>query len=172
MAGYLTHLLLLLLLVVQVPLIYLGYRPPMALFLVGVAGLFQPLLFVMGQRVLYPDWLKRLRYFPALLLVAIGLAPSNSRAIFEALFGHQHDFVRTPKGQQLLRPGRSIYSITSPNYRLPADWIILAELFLAAYATLGLALCIQKANIGPSFFMATCALGFGYVASASLRELF
>jgi cellulose synthase/poly-beta-1,6-N-acetylglucosamine synthase-like glycosyltransferase len=172
MAGYTTHLLLLILLLVQVPLIYLGYKPPMAMLLVGVAGLFQPLLFIMGQRVLYPDWLKRLRYFPALLLVAIGLAPANSRAILQALFGRQHAFVRTPKGHQLQLQRGNSKVIVSPSYRLTADWIILAELFLAAYSILGLALCIHQGNFGPSLFMAACALGFGYVAISSIRELF
>ena len=69
-----SYYLLVLLLLVQVPLIYLGYKPPAILLLFGLASLAQPLLFVFGQQSLYSDWLSRLRYMPALLLVAIGLA--------------------------------------------------------------------------------------------------
>jgi cellulose synthase/poly-beta-1,6-N-acetylglucosamine synthase-like glycosyltransferase len=172
MAGYTTHLLLLLLLLVQVPLIYLGYRPPLAFLLFGLAGLAQPALFVMGQRELYHDWWKRLRYFPGLLLVAIGLAPANARAIIQAIFGRRHVFVRTPKGNSPVASPEQSPLATSNVYRLPADWIILAEISLALYAAFGLILCLLNGNIGPMFFLLTCMLGFGYVAIMSFREQF
>jgi cellulose synthase/poly-beta-1,6-N-acetylglucosamine synthase-like glycosyltransferase len=178
MSGYTTHLLLLLLLLVQVPLIFLGYRPPAALLIFAVAGIGQPLLFVLGQRALYPDWPRRLRFLPALLLVAIGLAPANARAILQALFGRRHTFVRTPKGSQLLLQATgagpnsqlALLARPAPAYRLPVDWIVLVELLLALYAAAGLALSLVTGNPGPIFFMLTCTLGFGYVALASLRE--
>ncbi|MDX1616358.1 MAG: glycosyltransferase [Candidatus Promineifilaceae bacterium] len=157
LAGYATSLLVLLLLVVQVPLIYLGFQPPAAVLAVALLGVGQPLLFVTGQRALYPDWLARLRYLPALLIVAVGLAPANARAVLKGTFGRRHIFIRTPKGE-----GR--------GYRLPFDWIVAVELLLAAYAGLGLVLCLTTANAGPLLFMLTCLLGFGYVGLASLRR--
>ena len=163
MSAYSTHLLLVLLLLLQIPLIYGRYRFPTMLFVFSLIAIGQPLLFVLGQQVLYPDWLKRLRYFPTLLLVAIGLAPSNSRAILQAMAGGEHVFVRTPKrGDQVggKRP-----------YRLPFDWIVVAEVFLGLYAVAGLLLAISMGNWGSVFFLATCVLGFGYVALLSLREL-
>ncbi len=189
MSGYATHLLLLVLLLVQVPLIFLGYRPPAALLILAVAGIGQPLLFVLGQRELYPDWPRRLRFLPTLLLVAIGLAPANARAILQAIFGRRHTFVRTPKGGDLLLPSSGADPATQkalpprpvPNpsplkmqraagYRLPIDWIILIELLLASYAATGLARSLATGNMGPVFFMLTCALGLAYVALASLRD--
>jgi hypothetical protein len=163
---------------VQVPLIYFGFRPPAGLLLFAVAGIGQPLLFVLGQRELYSDWRRRLRFFPALLLVAVGLAPANTRAIVQAVFGQRHTFVRTPKGT----PTTVLFSSTSPtgappgarsaavHYRLPVDWIVLVELLLSAYALSGLILCLRTGNLGPIFFMITCALGFAYVAQATIRE--
>ena len=172
MAGYSTHLLLLVLLLVQVPLIYMNYRPPMILLAFGIAGIAQPLLFVLGQRVLYLDWWHRLRYFPALLLVAIGLAPANTRAIAQAVFSHHHTFVRTPKGPSKTWPNsRSATPATRP-YRLPFDWIVIVELVLALYSAVGVALCILNGNIGPLFFMLSCAIGLGYVALATFSEQF
>jgi cellulose synthase/poly-beta-1,6-N-acetylglucosamine synthase-like glycosyltransferase len=171
MAGYTTHLLMLLLLLVQVPLIYLGYRPPSILLLFGIASLAQPLLFVVGQKSLYGDWLSRLRFLPALLIVAIGLAPSNSRAIIEAVGRRRNDFVRTPKGQTASSYG-GIRKSSQPEYRLPFDWIVIVELLLALYAFLGIIVSIEKANYWPMLFMSACVLGFGYVAIASIKEQF
>lgn len=170
MAGYTTHLLVLLLLLVQVPLIYAGYRPPFAMLLLGILGIGQPLLFVLAQRELYPSWWKRLRHFPTLLLVAIGLAPSNSRAIVAAIFGSNHVFIRTPKGQSGLKRMREQYESSVDGYRLPIDWITLVEILLSAYAVVGLSLCLWLGNYGPIPFMLTCAVGFGYVALASIRD--
>ncbi len=170
MAGYTTHLLLILLLLVQVPLIYLNFRPPMLMLVFGLAGLAQPALFVMGQRDLYSKWWLRLRYFPSLLLIAIGLAPSNTRAIVQALISRQHTFVRTPKGNPVSQHKTRLLSHPKQGYRLPVDWIVVVELVLAVYASLGLWLCIASGNFGPILFMATCAIGFGYVALSSIRE--
>jgi hypothetical protein len=169
MAGYTTHLLILLLLLVQVPLIYLGYKPPAILLLFGLASLAQPLLFVYGQQSLYGDWFSRLRYMPSLLLVAIGLAPSNSRAIVEAIGRRPNDFVRTPKGgtNADCDDGHIL-----PAYRLPFDWIVFVELLFALYALLGLIISIGKANYWPILFMSACMLGFGYVALATIKEQF
>lgn len=170
MAGYTTHLLVLLLLLVQVPLIYSGYRPPFTMLAFGMLGIGQPLLFVLAQRELYPNWWRRLRHFPTLLLVAIGLAPSNSRAIVGAVFGNNHVFVRTPKGQASTRPRHESPSVTAADYSLPIDWMTGVELILAGYAITGLLLCLWLGNYGPIPFMLTCAAGFGYVALASIRD--
>jgi len=160
MAAYSSNLLLLLLLILQVPLIVARYRFSPNLIVFSVIAVSQPLLFILGQQVLYPDWLRRLRHFPTLMLVAIGLAPSNGRAILQALFGHDHPFLRTPKR------GTAVHT-----YRLAFDWIILVELLLAAYAGLGIVLALRQQNLGPVFFLASCFLGLSTVAILSLRDL-
>ncbi|MGD8805890.1 MAG: hypothetical protein PVH65_08560, partial [Chloroflexota bacterium] len=109
---------------------------------------------------------------------AVGLAPANVRAIFQAIFSRRHSFIRTPKGGDLLLqtsaagpgPQLALLARPVPAYRLPVDWIVLVELLLAAYAGAGLALSLASGNLGPVFFMLTCTLGFAYVALASLRE--
>ena len=166
MSAYTTHLLVLIMLLLQVPLIAAGYRFSPYMLLFTIAGLGQPILFILGQQVLYPDWRRRLRYFPALLLVAIGLAPSNTRAILQAFFGRQHVFVRTPKmGDSILRK-RGDAGI----YKMRFDWIVLVELFLALYAAVGIGLIIRGGNVGSLFFLLTCMIGFGYVGWLSFRE--
>ncbi|MGH2537673.1 MAG: glycosyltransferase family 2 protein [Candidatus Promineifilaceae bacterium] len=163
MAGYWAHPLLILLLLTLVPLVYLGYQPPSFLLVFGLAGFAQPILFVLSQKRLYTDWLKKLRHLPMLILLAIGLAAGTSRAIAEALLGRPNRPVRTPKGWlEAAAPARA--------YRLPFDWIIGVELLLAAYAAVGIAFCLQRDFYSSLPFLVASALGFGYVALASLRE--
>jgi hypothetical protein len=162
MSAYSTNLFLLLLLLLQIPLLLLDFHfSPWMLFF-SVAGIGQPLLFVMSQQVLYKDWLWRLRHFPTMVLIAIGLAPNNGRAILQALSTRrEHTFVRTPKqGNQA----------QSPVLELNFDWIVLVELGLALYAWAGVGLAIQQQNFGPLFFLGLCALAYSYMAALNMRE--
>ncbi len=160
MSAYVTQPLLLGMLLLQIPLLYLDYHFSAWMLLFTIAGIGQPLLFIMGQQTLHADWKWRLRHFPAMLLLAIGTAPSNSRAIGQALFGRDHPFVRTPKN------GES----KGGAYRPRLDWIMLVEIFFALYATLGLFLIFWQKNIGPVFFLFTCFAAFSYIAWLGWRE--
>jgi cellulose synthase/poly-beta-1,6-N-acetylglucosamine synthase-like glycosyltransferase len=159
MSAYLTHVLLVALLLAQLPLLLTGVHLPPWMLLFGLAGLGQPILFVIAQRSLYPDWLSRLRYFPALLLVAIGIAPSGALAVLKALSARNIPFARTPKG-------------AAQSYRLPLDRVVVVEIGLVLYATITLILALRQGNNGPLFFLVCAILGFGYVALLGIRETF
>ena len=156
MSGYLAQPLLLSLLTLQVLLLAFDFAFPPRLVLFSVAGIGQPILFVWAQQLLYPDWWRRLRHFPALLFISVGIAPSNSRSMWQAIFGHNHIFRRTPKGNH--------------DYQLPFDGIVLVELFWMVYAGVGVLLAVQRGNFGLLFFLVTCVVGFGYVAVMSLED--
>ena len=163
-----THLLLITLILLLVPLIYFDFHFTAKMLIFSTAGIGQPLLFILGQQVLHTDWRRRLRHFPTLLLVAIGTAPSNSRAILQAIFGKQHTFVRTPKmglGDEMTRRQGN-----TAVYRLQFDWIVFLELLLALYAGIGIVLALIQHNWGPIFFLMTCLLGLSYVAWLSIYE--
>ncbi|HXW07287.1 MAG TPA: cellulose synthase family protein [Vicinamibacterales bacterium] len=53
--------------------------------------------YIVSQRELYADWRQRLKYLPFLMSIGIGLCVNNTKAVFEALFGKQSEFTRTPK---------------------------------------------------------------------------
>ncbi len=161
MSAYVTQPLLLGMLLLQIPLLYLDYQFSAWMLLFTIAGIGQPLLFIMGQQTLHADWKWRLRHFPAMLLLAIGTAPSNSRAIWQALFGHDHPFVRTPKNGK---------TATGGAYRPRFDSIMVVEIFFALYAALGLFFVFWRQNIGPVFFLFTCFAAFGYIAWIGWRE--
>lgn len=165
MSAYSTHLMVLLLLLLQIPLLLLDYRFSARMLIFSIAGIGQPILFVMAQQLLYGDWWKRLRHFPFMLLIAVGMGPMTIRAILEIFTQRQHVFVRTPKfGERL--------TTVSPKqtYFFPFDKIIFFELLLSLYAFIGVILAVLQNNLGPIFFLATCTLGFGYVAYLSLKE--
>lgn len=162
MSAYNTNLFLLLLLLLQIPLLLLDFRFSSWMLLFSIAGIGQPLLFVMSQQVLYKDWLWRLRHFPTMVLIAIGLAPNNGRAILQALSTRrEHTFVRTPKQGNRTQ---------SPVLELNFDWIMLVEICLALYAWAGVGLAIQLQNYGPLFFLSLCALAYNYITVLNMRE--
>src|SRR5262249_11308821 len=43
------------------------------------------------------QWWKRLAYLPILMAVGVGLSINNARAVLEAMFNHNSEFIRTPK---------------------------------------------------------------------------
>jgi cellulose synthase/poly-beta-1,6-N-acetylglucosamine synthase-like glycosyltransferase len=151
MSAYMTHLLLLGLVLVQLPLILSGYRFPPWMVVFSLIGLGQPLLFVLAQQILYKDWVRRLRSMPTLLLIAIGTAPSNAVAVLKGLLGRKFIFFRTPKG-------------AGPRYRLRAGRILWVEAGLTAYCAVALWLAFQTGNSGSALLLVTCLLGFGHVA--------
>jgi cellulose synthase/poly-beta-1,6-N-acetylglucosamine synthase-like glycosyltransferase len=161
MSSYATSFLLLLLLVLQLPLLYFGVRPFSWLAAFGVAGIGQPVLFVLGQQQTYPDWKRRLLHLPALLITSIGLSVTLSRAVLQAFLPRRHAFVRTPK--------RGDSSPEQP-YQLPFDRIVVAEIFFAGYAALALGLALYRQSYGPVLFLLSCLAGFVYISVISLRE--
>jgi cellulose synthase/poly-beta-1,6-N-acetylglucosamine synthase-like glycosyltransferase len=156
MSGYLAQPLLLLLLALQVLLLALDFTFPARLAVFSLAGLGQPILFVVGQQILYRDWWRRLPRLPMLLLLSVGIAPNNSRAIGQAFFSRRHIFQRTPKGEH--------------TYQLPFDTIVFVELFWLMYSAVGFVLAWRSGNFGLLFFLTTCLLGFGYVFLLSLND--
>ena len=163
MSAYATSLCLILLLLLQLPILALDVRFPAEMMVFSIAGLGQPLLFLLSQQTLYRAWWRRLPRFPALFLTAVGLSVTLARSVLHALIGGDNRFVRTPKSGDRGR---------AAGYQLPLDWTTIAEGTLALYAAAGLVLAVLRRNPGPAFFLALCVLGYAYVAGLSLRDSF
>ncbi len=161
MAAYSTSLLLILLLLAQGPLLLLDTPLPALLPLLGLAGVGQPLLFIMGQKKLHRDWTRRLWRLPGLLFIAIGLSATITRAVLQGLGRGRHTFVRTPK--QGDRRGEA-------GYHLPFDAIVVVEALLALYAAAALALAMTQSAYSSIPFLLSCLAGFGGVAMMTLAE--
>jgi len=121
-------------------------------------------LYTYSQRVLYPDWRRRLLFLPSLMLLGTGIALSNTRAVLEGLFCHAGDFVRTPKFAIQSRQD----SWRTKRYRDRFSWTAVGELCLSAYSAFGVYLFLSRGRflIGP--FLVLYTLGFAYVGSLTL----
>ena len=172
MTGYLAHPLLIGLLLLLPPLLYWGHGFSPWLACLGLAGLAQPPLFLLSQQALYPDWIERTTAgLLALVLVAVGLAPSNTWSIWEAISQRSHEFHRTPKFDLLPRPDGGWSTWSEKRFRVPFSPLILGELALALYALLGVGVALRRGSYGALPFLLLCAIGFGYTATLSLRDV-
>ncbi|MCC7362585.1 MAG: glycosyltransferase [Anaerolineales bacterium] len=155
LTGYVPHALMILSLLLSLPIVLLEHgQTPLRWGLMGLAGFGPILLGLVAQLALRPDWPRRITRYPALLLLGIGLALTNTQALIQAALGTRTEFLRTPKGP----PGRG-----GANYSVPLDWTTWGETFLAFYALVTGMLALQLAPpLAPMAFI--YALGFGFTA--------
>lgn len=132
----------------------------------GIAGLAVPLLYILGQKALHPDWLGRSMWFPALFVLSSGLAWSNSWAVWEALRGRSTAFVRTPKFK---RDGSHDKAWRASVYNQQGDGRAVGEFGLGLYSTIGAILAV---HYNPSLipYFVTYAVGFFIVAGWGIAD--
>jgi len=131
----------------------------------GAVGLIPPLMMVLAQHALYPDWPRRLLFMPAQGVIGVAVVLNNTAGVLEALTGPpaSREFKRTPK-----------FSATGADwarsrYALPADRITLGELALAAYALVGLGIALARLPALAPYF-ATYAFSFAAFALWNLAQ--
>lgn len=162
LSSYLAHPLMLVLLLCSLPL-FLSPRDahlPIATAYLGFSSLGPPLVYILAQRALYPDWRRRLLAFPVLALLGTGIALNNTRAVIEALRGDGGTFARTPKFHLEGSGGRWADS----TYRLPLGWTTLGEALLALYALATVTAAWRAGNLYAIPFMLLYVGGFGLTA--------
>ncbi len=111
-------------------------------------------------------WVNHLKYLPLMLSVGIGLCINQTRAVFEALFGKETEFVRTPK-----------HGINSKSedwrkrrYRAMRDMVPFFEIGMGLY----FAATMVVAFIGGHFismpFLCLFLVGYLYVGGLSVYQ--
>jgi cellulose synthase/poly-beta-1,6-N-acetylglucosamine synthase-like glycosyltransferase len=165
MSAYLTHPLMLLLLLACLPVILLKGANLPHLEWMSLAGFGPPLLFAVGQWAGYQNWKRRFLYFPALMFLGTGIALNNSAAIIAALSGRKVQFARTPKFH--LEKNSDAWKANS--YRLEINWTVWGELLLALYASILVVLSFEHL---PALIPLTImfALAFAYTGILGLLE--
>lgn len=139
--------------------------PPFLLVLMGigiVAAMCGPsTMYWVSQIVQGRESTKRLFFLPALMCVGVGIALSNTRAVFEAIAGVRSAFIRTPKSGS----GKVKYHAT-------VGLLPVLEVMLGCYCaySLHVYLAAGKYLVGP--FLLIYALGFLFIGVSSFRELF
>jgi len=155
LSGYLPHPLIVFTLLLSLPVVILHGHTPVHWSVLGIAALAPPLSVLWGQLRLRHDWHMSWLYYPALFLVGIGLAVTDTRAIWDAFFGRTNVFVRTPKFATV-SPRQSVYA-------LPVDWSTWVESALAIYGLVTTYLAVEWApTLAP--FIAIYTIGFGLTA--------
>ena len=98
---------------------------------------------------------------PGLVCIGVGIALSNTRAVFEAFAGVTSPFVRTPKSGDKKK-----------SYRTKANWFPALELLMGAYCAFSFSHYLQagKYLVGP--FLLIYPLGFLMIGYCSLLEQF
>ncbi|MCI0484350.1 MAG: glycosyltransferase family 2 protein [candidate division NC10 bacterium] len=132
----------------------------------SVATLGPSSMYLYAQKDLYPDWMRRLWAFPALLVFGTGIALSNTKAILEALLNVRGTFIRTPK----FRIEKRSDTWVGKRYRAPVPWLSLLEALLALYCVYGVSLFLKRGTYLVDPFLLIYALGFATVAGMSAWE--
>jgi cellulose synthase/poly-beta-1,6-N-acetylglucosamine synthase-like glycosyltransferase len=167
MTGYMVHPLMLLLSLLALPIlsvsthvkgnpwVYAVLSIPLILSILAPSTMYS-----VGQIKATPHWRRRILLMPLLMVVGVGLALSNSRAILEAALGRESEFVRTPK-----RGGREIKA-----YRMKMPWAGVMEVILGAYCAYTLMRYIQADKFAVSPFIAIYAAGFLFIGFSTLAQ--
>jgi cellulose synthase/poly-beta-1,6-N-acetylglucosamine synthase-like glycosyltransferase len=171
LSSYLSHALMVLLLLVTLPLLLLGVAPS-ALGKVGLLlGFGTPLVYLIAQQQLHSDWRRRLRSFPLFILVGIGIAWNNALAVWRGLTRWGGTFARTPKfrveGGREARAGQWLNSA----YRLGIDGNFIGESALALYALASSVLAYRTGQYGMMPYLLLYAAAFGTVAGMELAQV-
>jgi hypothetical protein len=118
-------------------------------------------MYMVGQRTLHAKWIRRMLWLPALTFVGIGMAASNTRAVFEAWIGRPSEFVRTPKRGH--GAGRKAYA--SAKTLLP--WI---EIAIGLYCAMSLTVFLAAGRYAIGPLLGLYATGFLVTGVAGLAE--
>lgn len=168
LTGYFVHVGMVLLLLATLPLLLADWpgqagTPPAWL---ALASLGAPLLYAAAQQTLHADWRRRFRWLPALILLGVGVALNNTRAVLEGLFQRGGAFRRTPKSGVRQRSD----DWKTRAYRLTTDWATWGELVLSLYAgiTTGVALLQHRWMAVP--FLLLYTFGFLYVGGTTVWQ--
>jgi cellulose synthase/poly-beta-1,6-N-acetylglucosamine synthase-like glycosyltransferase len=133
-----------------------------------LATLSGSIYYLAGQRETKRGWLSKLKYLPVLVALGVGLCVSNIKAVLEAMFGHQSEFVATPKFGNAEGDERQ-QLIQSKARR---DWLPYVELLMGIYMV---GCCVwaivhNQAGLMALPFLIMFAFGFFWVSGMSFRE--
>ena len=168
LSGYAGHPLMVTLLVISLPLLLVPASAQLPLGALGIVYLGPPLLYALGQKHQYPDWARRLRAFPLLALLGVGIAWCNTKAVWRGMTRWGGQFHRTPKFRLEGRGGEW----RSSAYRLRIDDSLIGEIALAVYALVTAAAAALTGQYGVLPFTLLYAAGFGTVAGLELAQAY
>src|SRR3954449_4551254 len=122
--------------------------------------------YMVCQREIHKDWISRIKYLPFLMSIGIGLSINNTRAVLEALFNKDTEFVRTPK-YHIERDGDEW---VGKRYRQSVAVQPLIELALGLYFTATVFYALANQIYGTVPFLMLFQVGFLYTGLLSIIQ--
>lgn len=138
----------------------------MSLFIFAFISSF--IFYLYSQKDVYPDWQKRIIYFPVFLAGSMGFSVNNTKAVFEGLLDKKSEFVRTPK-YQIMNKSDSWKGKKYVNKKLSFTTYI--EAFLAVYCFVGVVIAIGTAQVAAIPFQLMFCGGFTTISILSIRQV-
>ncbi|HHL71496.1 MAG TPA: glycosyltransferase [Bacteroidetes bacterium] len=124
------------------------------------------LLYLHGQKEVYPDWKSRIAYFPVFLGGSMGLSLNNSWAILQGALKIKSPFQRTPKFNIEGKNG----SWNGKKYQGKETALVVLELLMTVYTTSALGLAVYYQEWAALPFMSLFAFGFAFIACTSCQQ--
>ena len=123
--------------------------------------------YLVSQRELFPKtWKSTFYYLPIVMATGIGLSITNARAVMQALFGHQSEFVRTPKYKIESKKDQ----VKTKTYRHRLNWIPWVELIIGCYFAFTVYYAVDSSDFGTVPFLLLFVLGYLGTGIFSLLE--
>ena len=125
------------------------------------------LFYILAQRVLFPNnWKRSLWFLPALMAAGVALTIINTRAVIEALIGHQTAFARTPK--YAINGDKKIQ--IKNTYRSRSGWLPYAELACGSFFLFMVWFAIDSFNYMAIPFLMLFVGGYFWAGSTTLWQ--
>ena len=138
----------------------------MSLFIFAFISSF--LFYLYSQKDVYPDWQKRILYFPVFMSGSMGLSVNNTKAVMEGIINKKTEFVRTPKFK-IINDKDTVLDKKYLTKKVP--FIAYIEAFLSIYCFTGVVISISLAQIAALPFQMMFALGFGLISFLSFKQV-
>ncbi|MEO0564520.1 MAG: glycosyltransferase, partial [Chloroflexota bacterium] len=160
LCQYMPYPILVALPVLSVVLLALGVLDDLSLGFMTFSGVVPPLMYAVSQVTTRPDWPKRLRALPALILFGTGVAVSNTAAVIAGFTGTSGVFRRTPKfaGEWL-----------NSDYSLGGGATAVVEWLLCGLTLWGAWLALDVLPIAAPYLLLS-SLSYGTVAAWGLLD--
>jgi cellulose synthase/poly-beta-1,6-N-acetylglucosamine synthase-like glycosyltransferase len=135
-----------------------------------LATLSASVFYISSQYELFRDWRSVLKYLPFLMALGIGICLSNTKALMEAIFGKQSEFVRTPKygaGTDMYHAHKKKAEAERKPKKQVLPYVEMAfGVYMSVCAAISL-MSVRSAMAAP--FMIIFAVGFFYVSILTLQ---
>ena len=124
--------------------------------------------YVIAHRELFPNnWKRAFLFLPALMAAGVALTIINTKAVIEALIGHQTSFQRTAK---YAIGGQNRVALENVSYRRRSGWLPYAELVVGSFFLMIVIFAIGSLNYLAVPFLMLFVGGYFWAGFTTLWE--